>query len=131
MIINFKSIRTEMDGDENIIEFNSKLETDFEDEFKCLIFNENRNNKIITNRLEYSSDTLRIYSGITSLHCKLNEVVKNNLIINEHKQSFFIYTKMINMNVEDENNLIFEYLICTDDKFEHNTNIKLELKITN
>lgn len=130
MIINFKSIRTEMDGDENIIEFNSKLETDFEDEFKCLIFNENRNNKIITNRLEYSSDTLRIYSGITSLHCKLNEVVKNNLIINEHKQSFFIYTKMINMNIEDENNLIFEYLICTDDKFEHNANIKLELRIT-
>ena len=43
MKINFKSIRTEMDGEENIIEFNSKLEIDYEDEFKCLVFNENRN----------------------------------------------------------------------------------------
>ena len=42
MKINFKSVRTEMDGEENIIEFNSKLEIDYEDEFKCLVFNENR-----------------------------------------------------------------------------------------
>ncbi len=129
MKINFKSVRTEMNGEKNIIKFDSKLEIDYENEFKCLIFNENRNDKIITNRLEYSNDTLRIYSGITSLHCKLNEVIKNNLIIDESKQTFFIYTKMISMNVENENDLVFEYLICVDDKFEHNTNIKLELKI--
>ncbi len=63
------------------------------------------------------------------MHCKLNEVIKNNLIIDESKQTFFIYTKMIAMNVDNENDLVFEYLICVDDKFEHNTNIKLELKI--
>ena len=90
MKINFKSVRTEMDGEENIIEFNSKLEIDYEDEFKCLVFNENRNGKIITNRLEYSNDTLRIYSGITSLHCKLNEVVKNiTKIHNQLRQTLY------------------------------------------
>ncbi len=129
MKINFKSIRKDNNNPENIIQFSSRLEIEQEGGFTCLIFTENRDGKIITNRLEYNTDTLRIYSGITSLHCKLNEAIKNNLVLNDHRQHFYIYTKMINMDISDENYLVFEYLICADNKFEQNTNIRLELKI--
>ena len=132
MKIHFKSInKSANDNNENIIEFNADLEKDFEDGFEVLTFKENRNGKIITNRIEYNDDTLRIYSGVSSLTCKLNTVIKNDFVVEGMSQTFFIYTKMHKMETSSKNKLIFEYKISSNENdFEnHTTLITLELKI--
>ena len=65
----------------------------------------------ITNRIEYNEDTIRIFSGVTSLTCKLNEITKNLLRIDGINQDFSIYTKMnemytimqISKKIDDQN----------------------------
>ena len=130
MKIKFKSTKTENyeNKDPFIFDFVSRLEKEIEDGYISLTFEENRNGKKITNRIEYNDVDLRIYSGVTSLTCKLNEIVKNTLEVDGISNVFFIYTKMIESHISDSS-LDFKYLISHDDKFEKFTSIHLELEI--
>ncbi|MBD5423142.1 MAG: hypothetical protein HDR43_01445 [Mycoplasma sp.] len=130
MKINFKSTRTEHNDEPKIIEFTSRVDIEKEDDdFIALTFDENRNGKIITNRIEYNFDTLRIYSGVSSIQCKLNEIIKNNFVVDDIKTNFYIYTKMINIDISNKNDLVFEYFVSPDSDFNQSTKIKLELTI--
>lgn len=131
MKITFKSTQFDKNKKEQgVIEFTSRLEREEDEGFECLIFQENRNGKIITNRIEYNQNTLRIYSGVSSLTCKLNEVIKNDFALNGTQiGNVFLYTKMIENNIEDKNNLSFKYLIAATSDCKEATTIELEFKI--
>ena len=91
MKINFKSVYKNFNDEEsNIIEFTTNLlENYVEDNFNVVVFDENRNETKIRNRIEYNENEIKIYSGISSLACKLNEVVKNNFVVQGMESNTF------------------------------------------
>ncbi|MBR2055567.1 MAG: hypothetical protein IJ970_00755 [Mycoplasmataceae bacterium] len=132
MKINFKSIYKNFNDEEpNIIEFTTNLlENYVEDNFNIVVFEENRNEKKIKNRIEYNENEIKIYSGISSLACKLNEVVKNNFVVQGmESNTFYIYTKLIKIKI-DNNYLNTEYLVSHSNEFKEFTKINLTLNIS-
>lgn len=137
MKINFKSTQTSNIQDskqlnnENIIEYNARLEKTFEDNYNVFTFEEIRLGKKITNRIEYNQHTLKIFSGKASLECQLDKIIKNHWVVpGMENNSFYIYTKMYFININD-NLLNFYYKTSATEDFKEYTDIKLELKITN
>lgn len=132
MKIRFKSVRKEWESkkEDFVFDFTSKLiKEKEEDGFISLTFDEIREGKKITNRIEYDEKVLRIFSGVTSLTCELNQITENVLRVNGINKDFKIYTKMYESKIED-NYLEFKYLICNNNEFKENlTNIHLELFI--
>lgn len=129
MKIRFKSTRKEWksDKDDFVFDFTAELVREIEEDgFTSLTFDEDRNGQKITNRIEYNEDTIRIFSGVTSLTCKLNEITKNLLRIDGINQDFSIYTKMNEMKT-NSNHLEFKYLISNSEEFNEYTSIHLEL----
>ncbi|MBR4025924.1 MAG: hypothetical protein IKJ03_03120, partial [Mycoplasmataceae bacterium] len=63
MKINFKSIYKNFNDEEsNIIEFTTNLlENYVEDNFNVVVFDENRNETKIRNRIEYNENEIKIY----------------------------------------------------------------------
>lgn len=129
MKINFKSTITEEDQSK-LIELDSDLEIEKEDGVTALIFDENRDNKIIKNRIEYNDKLLKIFSGISTLECNLNEVVKNDYVVEGISSVFYLYTNLFNIDISKENYLLFEYYISNDQEFNTKSHIKLELTIS-
>lgn len=131
MKINFKSIYKAFNDEEpNIIEFTtSLLENHIEDNFNVVVFEENRNENKIKNRIEYNENEIRIYSGISSLTCKLNEIVKNNFIVQGmESNSFYIYTKLMEIQINNKY-LNTKYLVSHSNDFKEFTSINLILTI--
>lgn len=132
MKIRFKSVRKDWESnkDDFIFDFTSELIREKEDDgFISLTFDEIREGKKITNRIEYNEKVLRIFSGVTSLTCELNQITENILRVNGVNKEFIIYTKMYESKIED-NYLEFKYLICNNNEFKDNfTSIHLELFI--
>lgn len=128
MKIKFKSTITEEDQSK-IIEVDSDLEIEKENGVTALIFDEKRNEKIIRNRIEYNDKLLKIFSGISTLECNLNEVVKNDYVVEGISSVFYLYTKLFNIDISKEDYLLFEYYISNEDKFNTKSHIKLELTI--
>ena len=129
MKINFKSIYKNFNDEEpNLIEFTTNLlENYVEDGFNIVVFEENRNEKKIKNRIEYNENEIRIYSGISSLTCKLNEIIKNNFVVQGmESNSFYIYTKLNEIEIND-NYLNAKYLVSHSNEFEEFTKINLIL----
>ena len=95
--------------------------------FNIVVFEENRNEKKIKNRIEYNENEIRIYSGISSLTCKLNEIIKNNFVVQGmESNSFYIYTKLNEIEIND-NYLNAKYLVSHSNEFEEFTKINLIL----
>lgn len=128
MKINFKSTITENDQSK-VIEVVSDLEIEKEEDFTALIFEEKREGKIITNRIEYNDHFLKIFSGISTLHCNLNEVVKNDYVVDGISSVFYLYTKLFNLDISKEDYLLFEYYISNQEEMNIKSHIKLELTI--
>lgn len=129
MKINFKSTITE-ENQSKTIELDSDLEIEKEDGVTALVFDENRDNKIIKNRIEYNDKILRIFSGISTLECNLNEVVKNDYVVEGISSVFYLYTKLFNIDISKDDYLLFEYYISNEEEFSTKSHIKLELTIS-
>lgn len=128
MKINFKSTISEGDQ-EKVIRIDADLEIEQEEDFTALVFNEVREGKMITNRIEYNDYLLKIFSGVSTLHCELDQVIKNDYVIDGISSVFYLYTKLLKIDLSQDDYLVFEYDISNQEIMDLKSHIKLELTI--
>lgn len=121
MILHFKS-KYEFKGDPekkgNEIEFKARLNKEEKDlGFTILEFEENREGKIIKTRIEYSDDSLVIYTGPATLEFELNHSLKNNF--STENITIPLYTLLHSIE-KLENGVVFNYEISNNESFEPN-----------
>ncbi len=131
MNVKFKSTKKENFEEKEtvVVDTVAKLISKNENEENISIeFDEERENKIIKNKFIFNDSSLKIESKEINLECKKNEITKNIIEFPEVKITVSIYSKLMEAKIEN-NYFYFKYLISANEKFDHFTEIKIELEI--